>query len=151
MRNVPVVRRIGLSLAVAALVFGACARRPGGSSGSDGKTLVAFASMSFGDALDRARAENRLVMVDVYTDWCGWCKKLDREVFSDGKVAEAAKGLVAVRVNAEKGGEEVARRYSVQGFPTILFVDGSGSVVRRIDGYVDATEMLRIISALPKA
>ena len=46
----------------------------------------------------------------------------------------------------------MARRYDVQGFPTILFVDGSGKLVlKRIDGYVDVDEMLRVLSALPKA
>ncbi len=112
---------------------------------------IAFASATFDDALSRARSEKRLLLVDVYTDWCGWCKKLDREVFSDSRVADAAKSLVAVRVNAEKEGEDVARKYDVQGYPTILFVDGSGKVVHRVDGYVDAAEMLRILSALPKA
>jgi thioredoxin-related protein len=57
-------------------------------------------------------------------------------------------------VNAEKegrDGEEVARRYDVEGYPTVLFVDGSGNVVKRVDGYVDVAEMVRILSALPKA
>ena len=67
------------------------------------------------------------------------------------RVANAARGLLAIRVNAEDGGEEVARRYGVEGYPTILFVDGSGKVVKRVDGYVDVDEMLRILSNLPKA
>jgi thiol:disulfide interchange protein len=111
---------------------------------------VAFAAGTFDEALARARSEKRLLLVDVYTDWCGWCKKLDREVFADARVAEAAKGLVAVRVNAENGGEKVAQRYDVQGYPTVLFVDGSGSIVKRIDGYVDTAEMLQVLSALPR-
>jgi thiol:disulfide interchange protein len=106
--------------------------------------------MSFGDALDRARTEDRLVMVDVYTDWCGWCKKLDSETFGDLRVAEALKNVISIRVNAEKGGESVAARYGVRGFPTVLFLSASGDVVRKIEGYVDADEMLRIVSSLRK-
>ncbi len=102
-------------------------------------------------ALARARTEKRLLLVDVYTDWCGWCKKLDREVFADGRVGAAVKDLVAVKVNAEKGGEEIARRYRVRGYPTILFLDGAGNVVERVDGYVDADEMVKLVSALPKS
>ena len=138
---------------IAFLPMAACARPEGRAdeTRSSGPG-VAFASGSFDEALARARSEKRLVLVDVYTDWCGWCKKLDREVFADARVAEATRALVAVRVNAEEGGgEKVAQRYDVQGFPTVLFVDGSGNVVKRIDGYVDAAKMLRIISALPKA
>ncbi len=142
------------SLATALIVllpFLSCSR----SGGSAETALppgsgVTFASGTFEEALDRARAEKRLVLVDIYTDWCGWCKKLDREVFGDPKVAEASRNLVAIRVNAEKGGESVARRFDVQGYPTVLFVDGSGNVVKRIDGFVSSAEMLRILAALPK-
>ena len=142
-------------LAAALIVFlpmAACARPEGRAeeTRSPGPGVV-FASGSFDEALARARSEKRLLLVDVYTDWCGWCKKLDREVFADARVAEAARNLVAVRVNAEKGGEKLAEKYDIQGFPTILFVDGSGDVVKRIDGYVGAAEMLRILAALPKS
>ncbi|HUM01505.1 MAG TPA: thioredoxin fold domain-containing protein [Thermoanaerobaculia bacterium] len=144
------IRRLALTIAVAALVLGACARRHRAPSMSEEKSKVGFASMSFGDALDRAQTENRLVMVDVYTDWCGWCKKLDSETFGDLRVAEALKNVISIRVNAEKGGESVAARYGVRGFPTVLFLSASGDVVRKIEGYVDADEMLRIVSSLRK-
>lgn len=137
---------------IAFLPMTACSRSEGSADGTRSSGPgVAFSSGSFDDALARARSEKRLVLVDVYTDWCGWCKKLDKEVFSDSRVAAAARDLVAIRVNAEEGGERIAERYEVNGFPTILFVDGSGTVVKRIEGYVDAAEMLRILSALPKA
>jgi thiol:disulfide interchange protein len=137
---------------LALLPMTACARPEGRTdeSRSSGPG-VAFASGSFDEALARARNEKKILLVDVYTDWCGWCKKLDREVFGDARVAEASRGLVAVRINAEKEGEKVAQRYDVQGYPTVLFVDGSGSVVKRIDGYVDADEMLQTLKALPKS
>ena len=136
--------RLLATVLLALLSMTACARPEGRAdeSRSSGPG-VAFASGSFDEALARARSEKRLLLVDVYTDWCGWCKKLDRDVFGDARVAEASRGLVAVRINAEKGGEKVAQRYDVQGYPTILFVDGSGNVVKRIDGYVDAAEMLQ--------
>lgn len=147
-------RRAPRLLAIALLALlptAACGRSEtsaGTTTGSgDG---IAFASGGFDEALARARDEKRLLLVDVYTDWCGWCKKLDREVFADGRVGAAAKDLVAVKVNAEKGGEEIARRYRVRGYPTILFLDGAGNVVERVDGYVDASEMVKIVSALPK-
>ena len=137
---------------LALLTMAACSGPETGSveAGPEGPG-ISFASGSFDEALARARSEKRILLVDVYTDWCGWCKKLDREVFADARVGEASKDLVAVRINAEKGGEKVAERYDVQGYPTILFVDGSGKVLKRIEGYVDAAELLRILSALPKA
>ncbi|MBK6407195.1 MAG: thioredoxin family protein [Holophagales bacterium] len=129
----------------------ACSRPEGrAETSSPSGSGVAFATGTFDEALERARVEKKLLLVDVYTDWCGWCKKLDREVFADPRVAEASRSLVAIRVNAEKGGESVARRFDVQGYPTVLFVDGSGNVVKRVDGFVGTAEMLKILGALPK-
>ncbi len=156
-------RRIVLPAALAAIVLPAavaaallagteCTRSSSGASGGSGaEGAVAFASLSYDGALAQAKSDRKLVMLDVYTDWCGWCKKLDRDVYSDSRVAAALKDVIPVKVNAEKGGEDVARRYAVEGFPTILFVDANGQVVKRIDGYVDADEMLRTIQALPRA
>jgi thiol:disulfide interchange protein len=144
-------RRFLAATLVLVLSTAACSGPEAGSDRADQGAGVAFAPVRFDEALARAKSEKRLLLVDVYTDWCGWCKKLDGEVFSNARVANAARGLVAVRVNAEKGGEEVARRYGIEGYPTILFVDGSGAVVKRVDGYVDVDEMLRILSGLPKA
>lgn len=144
--------RTAAAALIALAAVASCGRPSGEAEGPAAKGQgVSFASTGFDEALDRARSEKKLLLVDVYTDWCGWCKKLDREVFSDARVASAASRLVAVKVNAEKGGEKVAERFAVNGYPTILFVDGTGNVVKRVEGYVDADEMLEILSALPKA
>ena len=143
--------RTAAAALIALAAVASCGRPSGEAEGPAAKGQgVSFASTGFDEALDRARSEKKLLLVDVYTDWCGWCKKLDREVFADGRVGAAAKDLIAVKVNAEKGGEEIARRYRVRGYPTILFLDGEGNVVERVDGYVDADEMVKLVSSLPK-
>ena len=144
--------RTAAAALIALVALASCSRPSGGADGPGSKGPgISFASTGFDEALEQARSEKKLLLVDVYTDWCGWCKKLDKEVFSDSRVASAASRLVAVRVNAEKGGEKVAERFEVNGYPTILFLDGSGTVVKRVEGYVDVDEMLEILSALPKA
>lgn len=103
-----------------------------------------FSSLSFEEALVRARAENKLVFVDVYTDWCGWCTKMDRDVFTDARVKTALLGVVAIRVNADKGGgRRVAERYRVIGLPTFLLVSADGDIMRRFEGYRSADAFLR--------
>ncbi|MCW5938649.1 MAG: thioredoxin fold domain-containing protein [Fimbriimonadaceae bacterium] len=92
-------------------------------------------SKSFADASTSAKESGRLVMVDFYTDWCGWCKRLDATTFKDGKVVKQSEAYVAVKVDAEKEGVELAKKYEVSGFPTILFLDGE-AVVGRINGYL---------------
>ncbi|MEP0765585.1 MAG: thioredoxin family protein [Fimbriimonadia bacterium] len=91
----------------------------------------------FDEALAVAKSSNRLMMVDFYTDWCGWCKKLDSDVFSTQKFMEAARTFVLVKINAEKGkGVSLAQKYNVNSFPRIVFVDKNGEVVHEVSGYM---------------
>jgi len=93
---------------------------------------------SLGAALARAAAENKVVMVDFYTDWCKWCKKLDATTLADADVREALAGMVLVRLDAEGDGREAADRYAVEGYPTVLFLNAAGAEVGRIPGYMPA-------------
>jgi len=138
----------GLLLLAAGLASPGCGRSRGSRGAEAPDPSGVFSSLSYTQALDEARAGNRLVMLDVYTDWCGWCKKLDRETFADRRVREALKDFVALKVNAEKGGRAVAERYEVRGYPTILFISPDGRVVRQVRGYVTADEMLRVLASL---
>ena len=95
-----------------------------------------------GAALGRAHKEKKIVMVDFYADWCGWCKRLDKNTFSDARVQQALNRLVPLKLNAEKEGRSEAQRYRVEGFPTIVFVDAKGNEVGRIGGYMDAGPFL---------
>jgi thiol:disulfide interchange protein len=97
-------------------------------------------------ALAQAKTEKKLVMVDLYTDWCSWCKKLDRDVYANGTVVEKlTKSFVVVKVNPEKntGGRELAKKFGTQGYPHIVFVNGNGDKVSEISGYVPADEFLK--------
>lgn len=103
-----------------------------------------FVSLSFDDALVRARSEKKVVLVDVYADWCGWCTKMDRDVFADARVQSALLGFVPIRVNAEKGdGRSVASRYRVNGLPTFLLVNGDGELIGRFEGYLPVEAFLQ--------
>lgn len=86
------------------------------------------------ESLRRARAEKKVVMVDVFAVWCGPCKMMDRTTFSDPSVGAWAKAnLLAVKVDAEKGeGRKIAQRYMVGSFPTVLFLDPLGNEIDRL-------------------
>ena len=96
---------------------------------------------NFSEALAEAKAKNKLVFADVYTDWCGWCKRLDRDTFSDPTmVAYLAEKYICVKVNAENGKENVklAEDAEVTGFPTGLVFKSSGELLGKVSGYKDA-------------
>jgi thiol:disulfide interchange protein len=97
---------------------------------------------SFEAGMKEAADTGKLVMVDLYTDWCGWCKRLDREVYTNGEVAKLAKDFVCIKLNPEKDPEN-GRKFKVQGFPTIIFTDSAGKEIRRVVGYKPADKFLK--------
>src|SRR5258706_6332882 len=96
---------------------------------------------SYDTALETAKKEKKLVMVDVYTDWCGWCKRLDKEVYSDKTVTEKLnKSFVALKINPEKSQKnaKLSKQFGTKGFPHIVFLDTTGKKIHEIGGYVPA-------------
>ena len=92
--------------------------------------------------LARREAARRgaLVALDFYTDWCGWCRVSDRAVYPDPAVRRELDRTVFLRLDAEGEGADAARRYRVDGFPTIVFVDPRGGEVGRIRGFYPAPQ-----------
>jgi thiol:disulfide interchange protein len=83
------------------------------------------------DTAKNAAADGQVIFVDVYTDWCGWCKFMDQRVYTDPGVRRFASKHVFVRINAEDrgAGTAFARRSRVQGFPTLLVFSKDGKLI----------------------
>ena len=108
---------------------------------------------NYDSALVKAKNDGKLVLVDIYTDWCGWCKKLDRDTYSDKDVQiKITKDFIAVKVNPEESvaGTKLAQQFGVRGFPFIAFVNSDGKKLSQIDGYVDAAEFLQQLKQVSK-
>jgi thioredoxin-related protein len=109
---------------------------------------------SYQVALEKARAEKKILMIDLYTDWCGWCKRLDKDVYANPSVSEKlASRFIALKLNPEKSKEaaELAKKFGTRGFPHIVFVDGAGNKVAEIGGYLPATQFLQRLDSLASA
>src|SRR4029078_9147106 len=90
---------------------------------------TAFRALTYDKAIEAAKKEKKIVMVDFSTSWCGFCKKLDAETFSNHKVKSFLKEkTIAIKVDGDKEKALVAK-YKVPGYPTLVFVDGDGKEV----------------------
>lgn len=90
--------------------------------------------------LAEAKRDQKYVLADVYTDWCGWCKRLDRDTFSNDSMVKYLSGkFVCIKVNAEDNGpgQKLAHEYGVAGYPCALIFDRSGKFIGKIAGYRD--------------
>ena len=95
----------------------------------------------------QAKSGNKLVFLDFTgSDWCGYCIRLDREILSKPAFKQyAEKNLVLVEIDfprakpqttdLRKQNQQLAEQYGIQGFPTIVVLNGSGKSVWRYDGY----------------
>ncbi|HEY2125250.1 MAG TPA: thioredoxin family protein [Chthoniobacterales bacterium] len=98
-------------------------------------------------AQEQAKTDKKLLLVDFTgSDWCGWCIRLNREVFSKPEFQEYAnKNLVLLEIDFPRGktqtpalkkqNEELATQYRIQGFPTLVVLNGEGRVVGAL-GYM---------------
>lgn len=96
--------------------------------------------------LERAAAENKLVFLDMYADWCAPCKVMDREVFTNVALGEFFdENFISYKVNTEdENGSTVASIYEVKSLPTLIFVDASGKVLERADQSISLSELKRM-------
>ena len=140
------------TVAVLALIVGVVAlnRGAGARSESGGSAAALPWEHDLPSALARAGSEKKIVMVDFYTDWCGWCRRFDQKTLSDFNVQRALERFVSVRLNAEKDGREAAERFRVDGYPTILFLDARGDEVGRIPGYMEPGPFLAELEDIAK-
>lgn len=96
-------------------------------------------------SVQRARTENKRVMVEFYTQWCGFCKKVDAEVYTNAQVIGEAQNFVNVKIDAEKY-TVLAAKYGVKRYPTFLFLDVNGNEIGRQNGAPDVNEMLNMLN-----
>lgn len=124
--------------------------------------------MTVEEALEKSKTEKRKIFVDVFTDWCGWCKRMDETTFSDPAVAQYLNdNYYPVKFNAEQQDDIVfnnktysfrkngARGYhelaaellnSRLSFPTVVFMDEGLQVIQPIPGYLEALKLEAILN-----
>lgn len=101
-----------------------------------------FRDLSFEKACKAARERDKIVLVDFYTTWCGPCKLLDQTTWKDRKVERWLRNnAIALKVDAEKE-RRLAKKYSIDAYPTILLLKPDGTEIDRLVGYREAEVFL---------
>lgn len=105
---------------------------------------IVFTNGTYAEVLAKAKQENKVLMIDFFTDWCKWCVEIEKKVYTNAEVADFANSFqVNWKIDAEKGeGVNLAKKYNVTGYPTIVFVDGNGDEIDRIIGYLPVKDFL---------
>ena len=100
---------------------------------------VKFFAGTWKELLAKAEKDKKPFWVDVYTTWCGPCKIMAKNTFTDETVATASsKSFLAYKIDAEKGdGIKVASDYNVDAYPTVLFFGADGKLLGREVGLQD--------------
>ena len=107
---------------------------------------IQFFKGTFSEALVQANEQHKLLFVDCFTTWCGPCKWMSANVFTDKAVSSSFnKNFICLELDMEKGeGLIIAKKYSVKNYPTYLWIDQEGNQVHRSVGSTSSGEFLAI-------
>ncbi len=99
----------------------------------------------FEEAKKIAEAKNENMILEFYTDWCTWCKRLADSTFTDTSLIRFSMDFVFFRANAEKD-TVLAASYKVNGYPTVILTNPQGEEIDRIVGYAPAPDFIQDIN-----
>lgn len=125
---------------------------------SDQKTTENLKWHDFNEGIELAQKQKKYILVDFYTDWCGWCKKMDKDTYTNPAVVQILKkNFILIKVNAEDAAKsakykqynvtypELSQGFGVTGFPATVFLNAQADYVTLVPGYLPADEMTTIL------
>ncbi len=119
------------------------------SSEGHGSTLVQWGGWT-DDLFERAKKENKLVILDLEAIWCHWCHVMDLKTYSNPAVAEEMKQhYIAVKVDQDSR-PDLSNRYEDYGWPATIIFNSNGEELAKRSGFVEPGEMLPLLKSLAK-
>ncbi|MBV9493888.1 MAG: thioredoxin fold domain-containing protein, partial [Acidobacteria bacterium] len=103
-------------------------------------------------AQKKAKDKQRLIFVDLFADWCGWCHRMEQEVFPSAAFQLATDDMVLLRLNTEDGGEgsQLAQKFGVTTLPTFLVLTHDLTVAGIIRGYAPPNDFVKTLTGVEK-
>lgn len=124
--------------------------------------------MTWEEAIEKSKKNKKKIFVDIYTDWCGWCKKMDKSTFAENDIAKyinanfypvkfdaemqapvSLKGTEYKYVKSGTRGYHELAAYLLQGkmsYPSVVFLDEDQNLIQAIPGYQEKSDFEMIIS-----
>ena len=118
--------------------------------------------LGFNEGYKLAKKHKKIMLIDTYTEWCGWCKRMDRDTYEKSEIAELVnKDFVAIKFYPEVAatytfqgktysGNELAGVISdnqISGYPTTVFIQPKTIKKKIFVGYRNADQMKVELSA----
>ena len=104
---------------------------------------------NYNKALEKAAKENKAVMIDFYTDWCTICKIMETNVYLDKDIVSNINyNFVPLKINAQYNDKNIkllTNKYNISAFPTTVFINTNGFIIKKILGYIDTNDLLEEI------
>lgn len=109
---------------------------------------VSFNHFTIEEALRKAAINKQLIFIDIYATWCGPCKELDAQVFSQAKVGDFINSkFIPLKIDGEsEDGKVFLKKYGVNAYPTLLVLDSTGKEITRIVGFLTADQLIEKLS-----
>lgn len=112
------------------------------------QTGINFRNVSLEEAKKLAKKEKKIIFIDAYASWCGPCKMLDKNTFPDPSVGTYFNDkFINLKIDCEKhpDGAEVMKTYGITAYPTLLWIDSDGKLVKKELGYKSPEQLLRAV------
>ena len=106
---------------------------------------IHFEPLSWQQALGKARNENKMIFIDVYTTWCTYCRQMDAAVFSVPALGNYHnEHFINLKYDALKAdGIAIRKSYTLPGIPAFLYLDPQGMVIKKTVGYQNKEQLLQ--------